>query len=118
MALQNGGRPHEILVGAAGAAGDDALIHPELAVHDLLPQGGGLLLQLDQRAVDMLERLRITEIVLTDIDYYIQETYLVSDIAAMRQALALSGGEQLCLAGENAPLSVVSEDGVRRIISE
>ena len=79
---------------------------------------GGLLLQLDQRAVDMLERLRITEIVLTDIDYYIQETYLVSDIAAMRQALALSGGEQLCLAGENAPLSVVSEDGVRRIISE
>ena len=55
---------------------------------------------------------------LTDIDYYIQETYLVSDIAAMRQALALSGGEQLCLAGENAPLSAVSEDGVRRIISE
>ena len=81
-------------------------------------QQGGLLLQLDQRAVDMLERLRITEIVLTDIDYYIQETYLVSDIAAMRQALALSGGEQLCLAGENASLSVVSEDGVRRIISE
>ena len=81
-------------------------------------QQGGLLLQLDQRAVDMLERLRITEIVLTDIDYYIQETYLVSDIAAMRQALTLSGGEQLCLAGENAPLSVVSEDGVRRIISE
>lgn len=81
-------------------------------------QQGGLLLQLDQRAADMLERLRITEIVLTDIDYYIQETYLVSDIAAMRQALALSGGEQLCLAGENAPLSVVSEDGVRRIISE
>ena len=81
-------------------------------------QQGGLLLQLDQRAVDMLERLRITEIALTDIDYYIQETYLVSDIAAMRQALALSGGEQLCLAGENAPLSVVSEDGVRRIISE
>lgn len=66
----------------------------------------------------MLERLRITEIVLTDINYYIQETYLVSDIAAMRQALTLSGGEQLCLAGENAPLSVVSEDGVRRIISE
>ena len=81
-------------------------------------QQGGLLLQLDQRAVDMLERLRITEIVLTDIDYYIQETYLVSDIAAMRQALTLSGGEQLCLAGENAPLSVVSEDGVRRQIAE
>ena len=32
-------------------------------------QQGGLLLQLDQRAVDMLGRLRITEIVLTDIDY-------------------------------------------------
>ena len=75
-------------------------------------------LRRDQRAVDRLVRLRITESVRTDRDYYIQEPYLVSDIAAMRQALALSGGEQLCLAGENAPLSVVSEDGVRRIISE
>ena len=40
------------------------------------------------------------------------------DIAAMREALSLTDGEQLCLAGENAPLSVVSEDGLRRIIAE
>lgn len=79
---------------------------------------GGLLLQLDQHVVDVFNRVHITEIVLTDMDYYIQETYLVSDIAAMREALSLTDGEQLCLAGENAPLSVVSEDGLRRIIAE
>ena len=32
----------------------------------------------------------------------------------MREVLGLSSGEQLCLTGENAPLTVVSEDGVRR----
>ena len=79
---------------------------------------GGLLLQLDQHAVDVLKRVHITEIVLTDVDYYIQETYLVSDIAAMREALSLADSDQLSLAGEDAPLSVVSEDGVRRIIAE
>ena len=79
---------------------------------------GGLLLQLDQHVIDVLNRVHITEIVLADVDYYIQETYLVSDIAAMREALSLTDGEQLCLAGENAPLSVVSEDGIRRIIAE
>ena len=79
---------------------------------------GGLLLQLDEHAVDVLQRVNITEIVLTDVEYNIQATYLVSDIAAMREALALADGDQLCLAGEDAPLTVVSEDGVRRIIAE
>ena len=37
-AVQDLGRPHDILVGTAGAAGDDSLIHPEFAVHNLLPQ--------------------------------------------------------------------------------
>lgn len=79
---------------------------------------GGLLLQLDEHAVDVLQRVNITEIVLTDVEYNIQAIYLVSDIAAMREALALADGDQLCLAGEDAPLTVVSEDGVRRIIAE
>ena len=40
------------------------------------------------------------------------------DLAAMREVLGLSSGEQLCLTGENAPLTVVSEDGVRRQIAQ
>ena len=79
---------------------------------------GGLLLQMDQHAVDVLRRVGVTEIVLTDMDFYVQETYLVEDLAAMREALSLTSGEQLCLGGENAPLTVVSEDGVRRQIAE
>ena len=79
---------------------------------------GGLLLQMDQHAVDVLRRVGVTEIVLTDMDFYVQETYLVEDLAAMRDALSLTSGEQLCLGGEDAPITVVSEDGVRRQIAE
>ena len=35
------GGPAQVLVGAAGAAGDHRLVHPELAVHDLVREGGG-----------------------------------------------------------------------------
>ena len=35
---------------------------------------GGLLLQMDQHAVDVLRRVGVTEIVLTDMDFYVQET--------------------------------------------
>lgn len=79
---------------------------------------GDMLLQIDQHAVDVLKRVGITEIVLTDIDYYIQAIYLVSDIDAIRTALNLSDGEQLCLAGEDAPITIVSEDGIRRQIAQ
>lgn len=78
----------------------------------------GLLLQLDQHVVDVLKRVGVTEIVVTDTDYYVQTVYLVSDLAAMREALSLTAGEQLCLSGEDAPVTVVSEDGVRRQIAE
>ena len=36
----------------------------------------------------------------------------------MREVPGLSSGEQLCLTGENAPLTVVSEDGGRRQIAQ
>ena len=65
---------------------------------------GGLMLQLDQHVIDVFN--------------YIQATYQVADLAAMREVLGLSSGEQLCLTGENAPLTVVSEDGVRRQIAQ
>ena len=79
---------------------------------------GGLMLQLDQHVIDVFNRVGITEIVLADFDFYIQATYQVADLAAMREVLGLSSGEQLCLTGENAPLTVVSEDGVRRQIAQ
>ena len=78
---------------------------------------GGLLLQMDQHALDVFDRLNITEIVLADRDRYIQETYLVRDLLDIREALGLKAGEQLCLRGEDQPITVVSEDGVRRQIA-
>ena len=78
---------------------------------------GGLMLQLDQHVIDVFNRVGITEIVLADFDFYVQATYRVADLAAMREVLGLSDGEQLCLTGEDAPLTVVSEDGVRRQIA-
>ena len=50
---------------------------------------GGMLLQLDQKAVDVLERVNITQIVVVDYEYYIQNIYQVADLAALREALAL-----------------------------
>ena len=40
MAPQDLGRPDQVLVGAAGAPGDDPLVHLELAIHDLPGEGG------------------------------------------------------------------------------
>lgn len=76
---------------------------------------GGMMLQLDQAAVDVLTRLNITQIVVTDYDYYIQSAYQVEDLAAMRSALKLAADEQLCVSGEDDPVSIVSADGVRRL---
>lgn len=75
---------------------------------------GGLLMQMDQHAVDVLERVGITEIVLTDTDMYIQETYLTEEIAALREALSLRDKDEICLTGRDQPVTIVSEDGVRR----
>lgn len=77
---------------------------------------GGMMLQFDQNAVDVLKRVNITEIVVMDYGYYIQNTYRVEDFAALRDALSLSAQEQLCVSGAEDPVSVVSADGVRRII--
>lgn len=71
-------------------------------------------LQLDQSAVDALHRLGVTEIVVADYDLNVRATYQLSELEAVRQALGLTAGEQLCVSGEDAPVTVVSEDGVRR----
>lgn len=74
-------------------------------------------LQIDQSAMDTLKRLGISEIVVADQDRYVRAHYMVSDLQAVRDALGLTKGEQLCVSGEDAPVTVVSEDGVRRQIN-
>lgn len=81
-------------------------------------QGGGQLMQLDQEAADTLIRLGITQIIVTDTDMYVQAGYLAEDLAAMRSLFALGERELLCVSGEDDPVTVVSEDGVRRQITE
>lgn len=73
-----------------------------------------LMFQLDQRAVDVLDRVGVTQIVVADFEGYVRMRYQVDELAAVRKALALADGEQLCVSGENDPVTVVSEDGVRR----
>lgn len=73
-----------------------------------------LMLQMDQPAIDALKRVGITQIVVADFDGYVRLRYLVSELDAVRGALNLEAAEQLCVSGENDPLTVVSEDGVRR----
>ena len=77
-----------------------------------------LLLQLDQDAMDALLALGITQIVVTDTDLLVLASYSTQDLAAMRSLFALGERELLCVSGEDDPVTVVSEDGVRRQITE
>lgn len=79
---------------------------------------GNLLLQMDQPALDVLNRLGISEIVVVDHDFYIQNVYDVAVLDNVRAMLKLSAGEELSVSGLEDPISVVDENGVRRIISE
>ncbi len=75
---------------------------------------GGLMLQTDAEALRILSVYGIREIVVADRDSYIQAVYSVAELAALREALALRPGEQLCLGGEDDPVMIVSESGNRR----
>ncbi len=74
-------------------------------------------LQMDQEAMNTLGRVGITEIVVADKDLNVRASYSVSELQAVRDALGLGDNEQLCVSGENAPVTVVSEDGVRRQVN-
>ena len=73
-----------------------------------------LMLQMDQKALDVLARVGVTEIVVADIDGCVRMRYSVSELADVRAALGLEAVEQLAVSGDNDPITVVSEDGVRR----
>ena len=81
-------------------------------------EDGGLLLQADQTALETLRRLHVAEITVVDYNYYIQNTYTVDTLLTIREMLSLKDTEQLCVAGMEDPLSVVSENGIRRVITE
>jgi len=74
-------------------------------------------LQMDQEAMNTLGRVGITEIVVADKNLNVRACYSVSELQAVRDALGLGDKEQLCVSGENAPVTVVSEDGVRRQVN-
>ncbi len=79
---------------------------------------GGLMLQTDARALQILRNCGIREILLADKDYYLQNTFNVEEMSALREALGLEDGEQLCLGGEDDPVMIVSETGRRRYATE
>ena len=74
-------------------------------------------LQMDQEAINTLKRVGITEIVVADRSLNVRARYSVSELEAVRDALGLGASEQLCVSGENAPVTVVSEDGIRRQVN-
>lgn len=77
-----------------------------------------LLMQLDQAALDTLDRLGVTEIVVADTDMYVFARYLTQDLLKLRSAFSLGESELLCVSGEQEPVTVVSVDGVRRQITQ
>ena len=79
--------------------------------------GDALTMQLDQSAIDALNNLGVIEIVVADENRSVRAHYMVSELQAVRDALGLAAAEQLCVSGEDAPVTVVSEDGVRRQIN-
>lgn len=77
-----------------------------------------LILQLDQHAMDVLARVGITEIVIADNQLAVRARYMVSELQQLRDYFDLADGEQLCLSGEDSPVTVVGVDGFRRQITQ
>lgn len=77
-----------------------------------------LILQLDQQAMNALHRVGVIEIVIVDHQYAVRARYFVSELQQIRDYFDLAYGEQLCLSGEDSPVTVVGEDGYRRQITQ
>ena len=77
-----------------------------------------LVLQLDQKAMDVLHRVGITQIVVADDHRAVRARYDVAELQSIRDHFGLTSGEQLCVSGENNPVTVVGEDGFRRQITQ
>lgn len=77
-----------------------------------------LILQLDQQAMNALHRVGVIELVIVDHQYAVRARYFVSELQQIRDYFDLAYGEQLCLSGEDSPVTVVGEDGYRRQITQ
>lgn len=96
-------------LGAASASKEDICLTMQA-----MSDESCIMLQMDQKALDTLTRVGVTEIVVADRSGYVRMRYSVADLAGVRTALGLAAEEQLAVSGENDPITVVSEDGVRR----
>ena len=77
-----------------------------------------LMLQMDQHALDVLERVGVKEIAVANPDGCVRMRYQTQELGRVRVALALRDAEQLGVSGEEDPITVVSEDGVRRQVTQ
>lgn len=77
-----------------------------------------LALQIDQHALDVLRRVGVTQVVLADNQLEVRLRFDVQELTAIRALLGLGEKEQLCIAGEDAPLMAIDEDGVRRHVTK
>ena len=75
---------------------------------------GGLMLQLDEKALTVLRRSGVREIRVADGDYFLQASYKTADLHALREAFGLGAQEQLCVGGPEDPVMVVDATGRRR----
>ena len=76
-----------------------------------------VMLQFDQNALDVLARMGVTEVAVAGRSRAMVGVYTIEALNAVRAALGLKDGEMLCVSGEDDPVSVVSEDGVRRMVT-
>ena len=76
-----------------------------------------LILQIDQPAMDVLTRVNITKIVVADDQGAVRARYNVGELQQIRDYFGLTDVEQLCVSGEESPVTVVGEDGFRRQIT-
>jgi len=94
--------------------GKGAICLSLIAMHD----DDDLMLQLSQQAMDVLDHVGITEIAVANLDRDICGYYKVADLRSVCQAIGLGRHERLCVSGAEDPVSVVSEDGVRRMVTQ
>lgn len=77
----------------------------------------GMMLQCDQHALEVLTRVGVTRVVMADPFRNVRARYDVQELREVCALLKLQKKEQLCVAGDDAPLAVIGEDGVRRQIT-
>ena len=76
-----------------------------------------LMLQFNQDALDILARMGVTEVAVAGSSRAIVGVYTLEELNTVRSVLGLKAGEMLCVSGKDDPISVVGEDGVRRMMT-